>query len=59
MDVINTLLSVLGANSTLVLIISFFGVIIAGITIALDFRNERRARDSFSIERRRLSEVNL
>ncbi len=59
MDVINALLSVLGANSTLVLIISFFGVIIAGITIALDFRNERRARDSFSIERRRLSEVNL
>jgi hypothetical protein len=34
-------------------------IIIAGIAIYLDWRNEQRSRDTFTIERRRITEVNL
>jgi hypothetical protein len=59
MEFLQPLLSILSANSTLVFILTVLGAALASATVILDYRNERRARDNFGVERRRLSEVNL
>jgi hypothetical protein len=58
-EFINFLQSILGANTTPVIVVTAAGLGLAIVTLILDYRNERRASDSFGIERRRLSEVNL
>lgn len=59
MGFLEPIFTVLSANSTLVLIVTVLGVAVGGVALFLDYRNDRRANDTFGIERRRLSEVNL
>jgi hypothetical protein len=58
LDFISNVLSTISAN-TLFTVISIAAVIFAALALFLDYRNDRRARDTFSIERRRLTEVNV
>lgn len=60
MDYFDFLLSVVQHNSGLTALLSLIlAALIAIIGFLFEWRRERRARDTFSIERRRLTEVNI
>jgi hypothetical protein len=59
MEFLEPLFSLVSANSTLAILGLMIAAALGGVALFLDYRNERRARDNFGIERRRLSEVNL
>ncbi len=58
-EILKNLSSLIQNNGTLTILSAVAVIALGGLALFLDYRNDRRARDNFSIERRRLTEVNL
>jgi hypothetical protein len=59
LEVLSNLVSLIQNNTTITVVVVTIVLLAAFVQYRWQERNERRARDNFSIERRRLTEVNV
>ena len=59
LDLLGNVFSLVQNNGGITIVVVSFFVLAGFVELRVQERNERRARDTFSIERRRLTEVNV